>query len=172
VTADAVRTVLARELRTLAREVDAYPSDAALWQVVPGVKKSGGTLALHLAGNVSHYIGAVLGRTGYVRDRPAEFALRDVPRAEVKARVQDALASVEQALSELPPVSLEAPYPEALAGRTLGTEQFLVHLVAHFGYHLGQIDYHRRMLAAESGTVGALLLSELPARVGPADSAG
>jgi len=172
VTADAIRTVLARELRTLAREVDAYPSDAALWQVVPGVTNSGGTLALHLAGNISHYIGAVLGRTGFVRDRPAEFALRDVPRAEVKARVQDALASVEQVLSELPPGSLEAPYPEVLAGRTLGTEQFLVHLVAHFGYHLGQIDYHRRMLPAESGTVGALSLSELPSLVGPADSAG
>ena len=79
----AVAAILDRDLQALAREVSAYPDERALWDTPPGITNSAGTLALHLAGNVRHYFGAQLGRTGYVRDRPTEFASRDVPRTTI-----------------------------------------------------------------------------------------
>src|SRR3954447_11713730 len=85
-----VAAIVDRELRTLGRELEAYPEEHLIWRAVPGIPNSGGTLALHLAGNVQHYIGAQLGHTGYVRDRPAEFARRDVPRAELLEEVETA----------------------------------------------------------------------------------
>lgn len=160
--ADTIRVILTRELRAVAREVDAYPSDDHLWRLVPGLPNSGGTLALHLAGNLEHYVGAVLGATGYVRDRDAEFATRALPRAEVRARVARAAAAVDETLGKLTAEQLEAEYPEPVRGRRVRTRDFLVHLVAHLGYHLGQLDYHRRMQAPGTGGIDAISILELP----------
>ncbi|MBW3553893.1 MAG: DUF1572 domain-containing protein [Gemmatimonadetes bacterium] len=157
----AIRRVLARELRTVRREVEAYPDDELLWREVPGLPNSGGTLALHLAGNLQHYIGAVLGGTGYVRDRDAEFADRGLTRAEVSGRVQAAIDAVESSLARLAPEQATGQYPEAVLGRTVRTADYLVHLVAHLGYHLGQLDYHRRMVTPGADGVGAIALAEL-----------
>src|SRR5437764_673264 len=87
--------ILVRDLRALRREVEAFADERDLWRVPPGIGNSAGTLALHLAGNIRHYIGAVLGGTGYVRDRDAEFALRDVPRTDLLADIDAALVAVE-----------------------------------------------------------------------------
>ena len=94
-----VAAILDRDLGTLRREVEAYPDERGLWQEVPGISNVAGTLALHLAGNLQHYIGARLGRTGYVRDRAAEFARRDVPRSELLSQIEAARAAVKAALS-------------------------------------------------------------------------
>ncbi len=156
-----IRTVLARDLRAVAREVDAYHDDETLWRTAPGIPNSAGTLALHLAGNLEHFIGAVLGRTGYVRDREAEFATRDLTRAEVRRRIEAAAKSVDATLAQLAPEQWEGEYPVPVAGRKLGTAGFLAHLATHLAYHLGQIDYHRRMLVPDAATVDALSISEL-----------
>lgn len=157
----AVRTLLARDLRTLAREVSAYPSDELLWRTVPGIANPGGTLALHMIGNVQHFIGAVLAGNGFVRDREAEFATRDLTRAEVSARIASAAKSVDGALAQITPEQWASAYPIGVGGRRLGTAEFVEHLVAHFAYHLGQMDYHRRMVGPESGTVDAMSLKDL-----------
>lgn len=159
---EAIRTLLMRELRTLAREVDAYPTDALLWRLVPGIPNSGGTLALHLAGNLEHFVGAVLGGTGYVRDRDAEFSTRELARAEVRARVESAARAVDAALSHLTAERCEASYPMDVGGRPVRAGDFLVHLVAHTAYHVGQIDYHRRFLDPDAQGVGAVSTAELP----------
>jgi uncharacterized damage-inducible protein DinB len=159
---EVLRSLLARDLRALAREVEAYPSDDLLWRTVPGIPNSGGTLVLHLLGNLQHFIGAVLGRTGYVRDRDAEFATRDLTRAELLRRIEVARASVDATLAQLDQERCEAEYPVPVTGRTLGTGDFLAHLAAHLAYHLGQIDYHRRMLVPGAVTVDAMSISELP----------
>lgn len=159
---DAIRRVLLRELRTVRREVEAYPSDELLWREVPGLPNAGGTLALHLAGNLQHYVGAVLGGTGYVRDRDAEFADRGLSRAEVSERVGAAIEAVDSTLRRLTPGRAAAPYPETVVGRRPSTGDYLVHLTAHLGYHLGQLDYHRRLVSPGALTVGAIALAELP----------
>jgi uncharacterized damage-inducible protein DinB len=157
----AVAAILDRDLQTLAREVAAYPDERALWQTLPGITNSAGTLAVHLAGNIRHYFGAKLGGTGYVRDRPAEFASRDVPRATILAQIEEARAAVRAAAARTPDQRLEEDYPEVIAGVRVATGEYLVHLVSHFAYHLGQLDYHRRVVTGQTGGVNAVRAVEL-----------
>jgi uncharacterized damage-inducible protein DinB len=154
-------TLLARELRAARREVESYPDDAALWREVPGLPNAGGTLALHLAGNLRHYVGARLGGSGYVRDREREFAARGVPRAEVAAGLGAALDEVTRALAGLDDAGLALRYPEAVGGHELTTGEFLAHVLAHLAYHLGQLDYHRRAATGDASGVGAIALAEV-----------
>lgn len=164
----AVAAILDRDLRGLRRELEAYPDDRTVWTELPGVPNSAGTLTLHLAGNLQHYIGATLGATGYVRDRPAEFARRDVPRAELLDQIERARAAVRSTLERLEPAALEREYPEAFAGARVRTGDFLVHLCAHLTYHLGQVDVHRRLAAGGGGGIGAVRAAELaPAERAP-----
>lgn len=140
--------LVARDLDALAAQLEAYPDDAAVWQVAGSIKNSAGTLALHLVGNLRHFIGAVLGGTGYVRDREAEFGDRDVSRAELLARVRACRDEVVAVLQGIPDDLMAQPYPGTLPPHLDGTtHRFLVHLSGHLMWHLGQVDYHRRILA-------------------------
>jgi len=128
---------------------------------VPGISNVAGTLALHLAGNLQHYLGARLARTDYVRDRPAEFALRGVPRAELIRQIEAARAGVKAALSGPTQPDVTAEYPETVGGSKVVTGDYLIHLATHFAYHLGQIDYHRRVVTGSGSAVDAMRPSEL-----------
>ena len=86
--------VLARELKTLRREVAAYPDELDLWRLAPGIRNSAGNLALHLTGNLQHFVGTRLGQSGFVRDRDAEFGRRDVPRAELLRSIDETISVV------------------------------------------------------------------------------
>lgn len=136
--------IFARDLAVLEREVSLYPDDAALWKEVPGQPTLGGNLALHLAGNLRHFIGAVLGGSGYVRHREAEFEQRGLSRAKVGEEIRVARAEVAAALEKLDPLHLGALFPETIRGHQLSTRMALAHLSTHLSFHLGQLDYHRR----------------------------
>ena len=132
-------------LEQLYEEIEAYPSDAALWELVEGIGNSGGTLALHLIGNLNHFIGHGLGDTGYIRNRPEEFNSRNVSRADLVRAIKKTSLMVEAILSKVE--DLEAAYPENLFGQK-GTNLFFVcKLLTHLSYHVGQINYHRRILS-------------------------
>jgi len=154
--------VLKRELAAVRREIEAYPDDDSVWRMVPGTPNTGGTLALHLAGNLQHYFGAVLGKSRYVRDRDAEFAQRNVPRSELLRGLDAAGAALDATFRTLKPTDLAAPYPEVVAKRRVNTGVFLLHLATHLSYHLGQIDYHRRAATRDTRGVGAVAVQELP----------
>ena len=155
-TIDDLSRVMVRDLRTLAAELDAYPDDASVWTCPPGIPNSAGTLVLHLAGNMRHFVGARLGDTGYVRDRAAEFGARGLTRQDLRERVEAAIREVGDALARLEPRRLEEQFPDPVGGVRLCTGRFLLHLVAHTGYHLGQIDYHRRVVTGDARGVGAV----------------
>ena len=153
--------VIVRELDTLSREVALFPDDESLWRVPQGVANSCGTLAVHCAGNLQHYVGAVLGRTGYVRDRPREFSHRGSTRAEVTAELERAKQAVRDTLAALPETAFEAPFPEVVAGVTLPTRLFLLHLAVHLGFHVGQADYLRRIANGDARTADTVSLKAL-----------
>lgn len=153
--------MLVRDLYALERQVAAYPTDAMLWQQLPGLTNCGGTLVLHLAGNLRHYIGAMLGQTGYVRDRGQEFAARDLSRAALQEEIKDAILAVDATLKALDPAVLDSPYPELVGNVQLGTRMFLLHLSTHLTYHLGQVDAHRRIASGDPTTAGTLSLTAL-----------
>ena len=113
-----LRTLFARDLTKLAQEIEAYRNEENLWRTAPGISNSAGNLCLHLVGNLSAFIGAELGRTGYVRHRDLEFSRRDVPRAELLRQVAETRAVVEAALAALPAEQLQAEYPVPVFGAT------------------------------------------------------
>ncbi len=156
-----LRRVVRRDLTTLAAQLEAYPDERDLWRAVPGIANPGGALVLHLAGNVRHFIGAQLGGTGYVRDRDAEFSRRDVSRAELRDLVAAARAEVDTTLARLDDGALDRPYPLAVGGVSLSAGQFLIHLATHLAYHLGQLDYHRRVVTGGGSVAGMQATSAL-----------
>lgn len=158
---DIVAALLARELRALRREIAAYPDDASLWLVPEGVVNAGGTLAHHIAGNLRYFVGARLGGSGYERDRTAEFESRDLGREELIALVDAATEEVARAFDALTPDDLARAFPDQFAG-TVATSAFLLHLLAHTAYHLGQLDYHRRLVTRSGVTVNVMSAKEIP----------
>lgn len=153
--------ILKRELASLRKELEAYEREEDIWQVPPGVSNSAGTLALHLAGNLQHFFGAVLAGSGYVRDREREFSARGASRAELLREVDAAVAAIDRTAPRLTPEVLAAEYPEPVAKVRLNTADFLVHLASHLAYHLGQVDYHRRLVTGNPATVGAVSPAQL-----------
>jgi hypothetical protein len=151
--------ILARDLTTLRAEVLSYPDDDTLWVVPPGAPNAGGTLVLHLCGNLRHFIGGVLGGSGYVRDREAEFSTRGTTRARLAALVHITAAEVALALESVNPASLEAAIQ--IGPTSMPMQRGLLHLAAHLGYHLGQLDYHRRIVTGDARGVGAMGLPPL-----------
>lgn len=138
--------IIARELDRVAEEISAYRDERNLWVTQGAQRNAPGTLALHLAGNLLHYIGAGLGDTGYVRDRPAEFNDRDVPRDELLAGLRDARDTVVRVVTSLDDATLEhgrfaVELPQQYTD--LSVRGLLVHLTWHLGWHQGQIYYHR-----------------------------
>lgn len=152
---------LQRELRSLRRELEAYPDEKLLWALPPGLPNSAGTLALHLAGNLRHYVGALLGGTGYVRHRDEEFAARDVPRAALLEQISEAEAAIASTLPRLSEEQMSLPFPEPIRDQHLTTGELLLQLAVHLGYHLGQVSYHRRVVTGDVQGVGALSAAEL-----------
>ena len=142
-------SLFARDLARAARQLDAL-DDAHLWQVVPGVSNSAGNLLLHLNGNLREYIGRQIGGVAYVRDRPREFAARDVPRSQLAADLAALPALVAGVLESLGPERWDEPFPEqVLPGGPVTNRHFVMHLYGHMNYHLGQIDYLRRTLTGQ-----------------------
>ena len=157
---DALRVMILRELRALDREIAAYPDDDSIWLTPPGISNSTGTLVLHLTGNLRHFIGTVFGKTGYVRNREAEFATKNLSREKLRSEVQVTIGELDLILDRLGEDQLVGPF--MFGERQVRTADSLVHLAVHLGYHLGQIDYHRRLLTSSSGAADAMSVRELP----------
>jgi hypothetical protein len=137
-----------RDLKRLSKEIESYSDEADLWIVRHEISNSAGNLCLHLLGNLNAYIGANLGKTGYVRDRPAEFSLKDIPKDDLLNNIKSVSTIIEKVFLESAEDVLHEIYPEEVLGYPMNTEYFLIHLYGHLNYHLGQINYHRRLLAS------------------------
>ena len=135
-----------RDIQKLYTEIELYQDESQLWEVLDGTSNSGGNLALHLMGNLNTYFGRNLGNTGYVRNREAEFADKNVPKEILLKSIQEVNQLVSQVLSTLTDEQMKAIYPENVLGYEMTTEYFLIHLHGHLTYHTGQINYHRRFL--------------------------
>jgi uncharacterized damage-inducible protein DinB len=145
-TIEATHKILERDLNKLATEVNSYRIENNIWILHGQINNTAGNLALHMSGAVNHFIGAVLGNTGYVRDRPSEFSDRNVPREVLLSKVQDAITTATNVLPSLTEDVLQLDFPEKIGGQSLSTGFFLIHLISHINYHLGQVNYHRRLV--------------------------
>ena len=135
-----------RDLARLKDEISAYRNESAMWKTDREIPNSGGNLCLHLIGNLNHFIGATIGNSGYARQRDLEFSSKDVPREELVARIEETSVVVENALRAVTPEQLREEFPLLVFAEKTSTEYMLAHLATHLSYHLGQINYHRRLL--------------------------
>lgn len=140
----AISDILLRDISKIQEEVSSYSDEQAMWQVWDGISNSAGNLALHVAGNLQHFIGATLGNSGYIRQRELEFSQKNVPANEVVQELEKAKEAVRTTLQNLPDEVLQMPFPIVVFREGMTTMEFLLHLVTHTNYHLGQINYHRR----------------------------
>jgi uncharacterized damage-inducible protein DinB len=134
-----------RDLSKLEQEIAAYETPEGIWRVPPGITNAAGNLCLHLCGNLQHYVGAVLGQTGYVRNRELEFSARNVPTEDLLVLIGSTRRIILTVIAGLTAEDLKKIYPEKVFSGTMTTGHFLVHLSTHLNYHLGQINYHRRL---------------------------
>jgi hypothetical protein len=147
----------ARDLRRLRQQIAAFPDTESLWRTAPGVTNAAGTLALHLEGNLREYIGRQLGRIEYVRDRPLEFSARGMDQRAMGERIAAVAAVIPGVIQGLSEEVLASAYPADILDTPLTTRQCLMHLNGHLNYHLGQIDYLRRVTTGH----GAIALAGL-----------
>lgn len=137
-----------RDLGRLSTEIEQYSNEADLWKTSGDITNSAGNLTLHLIGNLKHFIGAVLGNSGYIRNRDTEFSDSGVSKDKLLADIAETASVVKATLEKLAGDDLSKNYPTEVFGEPMTTEFFLVHLTTHLNYHLGQINYHRRILGS------------------------
>jgi uncharacterized damage-inducible protein DinB len=143
---ETLQALFSRDLKRLKDEIELYSKEENLWIIDKGIANSAGNLCLHLLGNLNTYIAAQIGGTDYVRNRALEFSAKSISRNELTGKIDKVIALITQSLSTLTEQELQQEYPILVFDKKTSTEFFLVHLVTHLNYHLGQINYHRRLL--------------------------
>lgn len=143
---ETLRKIFKRDLGKLKAEIELYRDECILWSMEKNISNSGGNLCIHLVGNLNTFIGAELGGTGYVRDRVGEFANKNIPITKLTSMVDETMQIVDETLVKMDNDDLKKMYPIEVFKEPMTTEYFLTHLATHLTYHLGQINYHRRLL--------------------------
>ncbi|MBS1653327.1 MAG: DUF1572 family protein [Bacteroidetes bacterium] len=139
-------TLFTRDLNKLKQELSLYTAEEKIWIVKEGISNSAGNLSLHLAGNLKHFIGATLGNTGYIRNRELEFSTTFVERSVLLSSIDETIEIIKNTLTKISATQLQQDFPVNVFGNPMTTEQFLLHLFGHLNYHLGQVNYHRRLI--------------------------
>lgn len=135
-----------RNLLQLKEELHLYKDENALWSVRGEISNSSGNLCLHLIGNLNHFIGATLGNTGYVRHRESEFSYKNISRENLLSEIDRTIVVVKNTFSKMKEEDFAKEFPLLKHDKRVSTEEMLLHLLAHLNYHLGQINYHRRLV--------------------------
>lgn len=143
---ESIKYLLTRDLKKLGQEITSYKNESSIWEIEKQIANSAGNLCLHLVGNLNAYIGAVIGKTGYIRDRDLEFSQKGVSKQELERKIEETVKVVQSALDTLNDEDLRSEYPQLVLEQKTSTGHFLMHLAVHLGYHLGQVNYHRRLL--------------------------
>ena len=145
-TLEILASLFDRELNKLKHEIELYQNAKRVWVIEKNISNSAGNLALHLVGNLNHFIGKELGGTDYIRNRELEFTQKDLLQGELVKRIENTRLVVNETLSKLKEIELENEYPLKVFEKEMTIGYFLIHLLAHLTYHLGQINYHRRLV--------------------------
>lgn len=135
-----------RDLLRLKSEINLYKDEDKIWVIENSISNSAGNLCLHIIGNLNTYIGAEFGKTNYVRNRELEFSLKDISKKELLDKIENTIVVVEMSLNAITDEELKSEHQILVFDKKTTLEYLLVHLASHLTYHLGQINYHRRLL--------------------------
>lgn len=134
-----------RDILKLKEEIENFKDESNLWQKASGVNNPAGNLALHITGGLNWLVGTLLGNTGYVRERDKEFSARDLPKEQLISGLDDLAAMVYRVLSALSEEGFASDYPLDFLGKR-SVQFYMVNFYGHLNYHLGQVNYLRRIL--------------------------
>lgn len=143
---DTLKILFKRDLERLREEISYFENEANIWKTDGNIKNSAGNLCLHIIGNLNAYIGVGLTKTDYVRKRDLEFSLKDISKADLIQKIDDTTEVVLTGLDNLNESQLADNFPVIIWDKPTETEYTLVHLTTHLNYHLGQVNYHRRII--------------------------
>jgi hypothetical protein len=141
-----LRTLFENDLDKLIVEISLFKDEASVWTTKEGITNSAGNLALHLIGNLNHFIGKTLGDSGYERKRDDEFSLKNIPREKLISDINDLKGTIKNIIPKLSSEDLKKDFPLAIRDEVFSTQVMLIYLLAHLNYHLGQVNYLRRMM--------------------------
>lgn len=145
---DSFSKLFERDMLRIIDELNQYTDEKLIWKKAGSISNSAGNLTLHLIGNLNHFIGYAIGNTGYIRNRDLEFSTTFSSRDELISSLNRTISTVKLSLSKLKDDDLYTTFPLLKHDETVTFEHMLLHLFAHLSYHLGQINYHRRLLEA------------------------
>ena len=134
-----------RDIRKLIEEVNLFRNEEDLWRTRGSVKNSAGNLVLHIVGGLNHRIGVILAQTAYVRDRDQEFISKGVERKDLVVQLEALIPMINKTLDALTLEDMEAEYPIFFDYPNATTSYVLLQLLLHLNYHLGQVNYLRRI---------------------------
>lgn len=143
---NALKVIFVKNLEQVKQEIKNYTKEENLWKIETGINNSGGNLCLHLIGNLNYFIGATLGNTGYIREREIEFNDSRIIKGLLIQQITATTIQIILTLDNLKEEDLNQEYPLEVFGKRMRTKDFLTYLTTHLSYHLGQINYHRRLL--------------------------
>ena len=143
---ETLKSIFNRDLKRLQNEIELYKNESSIWKIHGEINNSAGNLCLHLVGNFNTYIGKELGGIDYIRNRDLEFSARNVPRQELIDKIENIIEIINQTLDNMDETLLQSEYPILVFDSKTSTEYLLIHLTTHLAYHLGQINYHRRLI--------------------------
>ena len=143
---ETLKLLFERDLKKLRHEIEAYKTEKNIWQVEKYINNSAGNLCLHIIGNLNWFIGAQFGATGYIRDRELEFSSTNIPKTDLLLEIDKTRSVLDNTLDKITASQLELEYPILVFDKKTTTYYFLIHLTTHLAYHLGQINYHRRLI--------------------------
>ena len=144
--ADAFIPLFERDLNALIKNLNAYEHEGDIWIIDEDIKNSAGNLALHLIGNLRHFVGHIIGGTTYHRQRDLEFGSKHIDREEIIKEIEITIEEVKAAMHHVTEEAFFSTFPINVFGHEMTTGYFITHLFGHLNYHLGQINYHQRLL--------------------------
>jgi len=148
---NSIKSLFDRDILKLKAEIEAYITENALWHHQHDIKNSGGNLCLHLIGNLNTFIGNGLANTDYHRDRDREFAAKNISKKELLEMLEKTRVVVYNGLNAISDADLSGDFPIIIWETKTNMAYTLIHLHSHLNYHLGQINYHRRLLDLRNG---------------------
>jgi hypothetical protein len=134
-----------RDIRKLIEEINLFKDEENLWKTGGSIRNSSGNLVMHIIGGLNHLIGATLAQTGYIRNRDQEFMIKGVARKELVDQLEKLISMINRTLNGLTEKDMETDYPIFFDKPKTSVSYVLIQLLAHLNYHLGQVNYLRRV---------------------------
>jgi hypothetical protein len=139
-----LNSVLAERYTTNAariHELGAPLTNGQFWKNPFPYGNSFGHLVLHLTGNLNYYVGAQIAGSGYIRNRPREFADSNPPSKEETIRQFDeAVAMVLESIRHQSAGDWSKEY-SGVGAKARNRLDMVVACAAHMQHHIGQMIY-------------------------------